>query len=217
MNTQTKILASPETVQLRILSLLGWTLSDLMEVVSCMVGARNSCTFNDVPAARGTRAYLDGTRRLREIGLKYEGWEINDDFGIGSIVNEERGLKIVVCNTNEGTGCEDSHPENRNKKGAATSYAVSDQLLLGNILNEAVTDKPVSEGQKLKLWVLAVYCDDHDEVRAELACPNSLVNGFFGAFEERIILQGPGEGAFQAVSLEPEGDSGFEITVTRKA
>lgn len=215
MNMFPSIVAEPLLVAQRIREKFGWVLADFYEVIDAMVAARNSCTENDVPAARGTRAYLDGTRRLREMGRKHDGWELNEEGGLCGIMNEARGIKLLVCNTDEDTGLPGGLPQNRNRKGAATSTAISgQQLLLSEILREA----DYGEHSGLKIWYLFVYSDGHDTVRAELACPMGTQSGYFEDFAERIIIQGqegPGHFATELMLLHEE-ENPIEIRVTRK-
>src|SRR6266478_497007 len=132
-----KLLVNPIEINNR-LETLGWKREDLLEVVQSMVGARNSCTENDPPSAPGWKAWCDGTRRLREIGTLL-GLDRDEGGQISSIYDRKRGVKIAVCNTDDGTGIEARQPQNRSKKGAATDRAIStNQVVFGSIVDQAV-------------------------------------------------------------------------------
>lgn len=220
MNVNARLVKNPIEVGNRLNELFGLRREDLLEVVEAMVSAKNSCTDNDPPSAPGFKAWSDGTRRLREIGLP-KGWERNNDDFVCSIFDAKRGIKIAVCNTDGGTGWETSQPQNRNKKGAATDRAVSSnkQSLFNDMLEEV--DKVVqlnAEVTGITHWYLCVFCDG-DVVLAELSCPSDVENGFFKGFSERIILIG-GENEGGGVRLRKNspdgGDSELEIKVTRR-
>lgn len=197
---------------------LGWKKEDLIEVVDAMEGARNSCTENDPPSAPGWKSWCDGTRRLREIGSLH-GLERCEDDHISSVFDKERGIKIAVVNTDDGTGIENRHPQNRSKKGAATDRAVSNnQGVLPNILDDA---NNVIQLQKpsggVVYWYLCVYCEG-DVVRAELSCPLECENGFFKSFHERILLiSGDDDNTrLRILTDSPTAVPDFEINVKRK-
>jgi hypothetical protein len=211
-----KLLVEPIEVVNRLHE-LGWTRESLMEVVSCMVSARNSCTENDPPSAPGWKSWCDGTRRLREIGTML-GWERSDDDHISSIYDAKRRIKIAVCNTDDGTGREIGQPQNRSKKGAATDRAVSkNQGVFNTVLEEAMNVVQLTEPSGgLVYWYLCVFCEG-ESIRAELSCPSECEGGFFKAFRERIILTGgDNDDGIRRRRESPDGDSGFEINVTRK-
>ncbi len=211
-----KLLTNPIEVGNR-LDELGLTREDLLEVVESMVAARNSCTENDPPSAPGFKSWSDGTRRLREIGAPL-GWERNNDDYVCSIYHDKRGIKIAVCNTDDGTGIEMGQPQNRSKKGAATDRIIcSNQSLFTNVLEDSKNVVQLPSGSSVVYWYLCVYCEG-DVVRAELSCPSECDGGFFKSFMERIILIGGGEddGGLRVRRDTPDGDAGFEINVTRK-
>ncbi len=68
-------------------------------------------------------------------------------------------------------------------------------------------------------WYLCIYCGA-DMVRAELVLPSFNDEGMFKDFQERIaLISDQDEDGFRArgsVPDAPDGDSGFEIPVTRK-
>ena len=216
---KTQLITNPIEVINRLDSLFGWKREELTEVVERMVAGRNSCTDNDPPSAPGWMSWCFGTRRLREMGA-LKGWDRNNDDQIASIYDRKRGIKIAVCNTDEGTGMEAIQPQNRAKKGAATDRAVfTNQVLFNTILNEAENNviQLSDDISGVAYWYLCVYSEG-DIIRAELSCPSECENGFFKTFRERIILIGgdSDDGGVRVRRESPDGDSGFEINVTRK-
>ncbi|HQZ13564.1 MAG TPA: glycosyltransferase, partial [Devosia sp.] len=103
---------------------LGTSRDVLLEVINAVVAARAECTENDPAGSRGWRGWQMGTRRNRELHGQIDGWEKDDTDQIASVVNRGLGIKIIVCNTDEGTCVEGLTPQNRSKKGAATERVV---------------------------------------------------------------------------------------------
>lgn len=211
------LLRSPIEVVDR-LDRLGLTRDGLVEVAEAMHAARNSCTENDPPGAPGLKAWCDGTRRLREVFVPL-GWERSEEDHLSSITNPSSGVKVLVCNTDDGTGIERSQPQNRSKKGSATDRAISiNQGTFIEILDEAlnVVQMPATNGG-VKYWYLCVYSEG-EILRAELACPSECESGFFKGFHERIFLNidDSGDDLVRVVDQAPDGGEDFEVTVTRK-
>lgn len=217
-----RILIKPIEVRNRLAE-IGFTVEELLEVVAAMVAARNSCTENNPASAPGWMAWSEGCRRLREVGIP-KGWRRDETGQIPSIVDEGRGLRLTVCNTDDGTCREGRTPQNRTKKGPAT-----DRIADGNQgwlfdPTEAPKVSPFARSKRqpgaTAVYYLCVY-HEGDDVRAELSCPSEVDAGFFSDFVEQIYLLGddggPGDGGV-ARRDEPPGDGGeFEIPVTRKA
>ena len=217
------LVKEPVQVESR-LQQLGLTKEILLEVVGAMVSERNSCTDNEPACAPGMKSWIGGTRRLREILLP-KGW-IKDDFGqVPSAVNPDLGIKVAVCNTDDGTGLEDRSPQNRSRKGAMGDAIVSnnhqqlfsfvnDASLKGNVVPFAAVELRSSP----IFWYLCVFAEG-EIVRAELSCPISSESGYFSNFLERIMILDVdgfnGDGAKKHDS--PSDDGGYEITISRKA
>jgi hypothetical protein len=196
------------------LSKFGATQEQFLEIVDAMVGARRSATLNHPPGAGAWMSWSEGTCRMREI-FGPLGWDRNDDFHIPSITKE--GIRIAVCNTDEGTGLLLSQPQNRNRKGAGTDLAISvNQGVFASILEESKGTRASESSESFTSWFLCVYCEG-DTVRAELSCPLVLEDGYFQSFRERIILIGGDDNNLvPRRSQNPDGDLDYEIVVTRK-
>jgi hypothetical protein len=195
---------------------LGITREELLEVVYTSVGARRDCTSNHPPSAPGSMSWFEGTKRLREL-LAPKGWEPCNDGHISSAYARHRKIKIVFCNADDGTGVVDSLPQNWNRKGAATSGAVSDNQAWLNFGADAENVIRMSQVDGIRTYFLFVYCEA-EAVRAELSLPSRIDKGFFQDFEERIILLGrdEGDGPVRAKGTGPDEGLDFDISVIRK-
>jgi hypothetical protein len=204
---------------------LGTSRELILEIADAVVAARTESTENDPAGTRGYRGWQMGTRRSRELHIgRDDDWTKDDTDQIASILNKARGLKIVVCNTDEGTCIEGAAPQNRSRKGAATERAViKNQLSLLPFMDAPHPDskvvvalRPSSAGSVLTYY-LCVYHEGTD-VRVELSCAIETVDGYFEKFGERIFVLG-GEAGDESVKRkkpDEDGESDFDIPVTRK-
>lgn len=197
----------------------------LLEVAEAMIAASNECTDNDPNGARGWRSWQMGTRRSRELHCGNLGWVKDDTDQIPSILNEEIGIKIVVCNTDDGTCVTEREPQNRSRKGPATERLVESNqadLFAGGhvphpdsvvvLHSSADTRKATS----LLTYMLCVY-QELDEIRVELSCAVEASGGYFAKFDERIFIIGGDTGPAEPVKRkDSDDDSGFDIPVKRK-
>ena len=203
---------------------LGVTREQLLEVVGAMVGAKADCTDNDPPGAPGWSSWRIGTRRMREL-LLIEGWERDETNQISSIVNKQRGVRIVVSNTDDGTcsNVNDRFPQNRSKKGAGTDRLIQEnQGSFMGTLDETLKVVPLRRDRRAPgpviTWYLCVYSEG-DDARAELSCPIDVDGGFFTGFVEQIYITGFDEDGGTPVRRRTDGDDDgaeFNIPVTRK-
>lgn len=202
---------------------LGWTVDELLEIVSAMVRARNSCTLNHPAGAPGWFAWAEGVFRTREIGLP-KGLARDDVDGIPWTLDKKRNVRFTVSNTDDGTSMDGRIPQQRSKKGPGTDRAVdANQISIFDYLPETPAI-PLSKVQThpgiTVSWYLCVYSEG-DVVRAELSCPTVTDGGLFADFSERIFLIGD-EPPGHLIKRKGDGDdyddgaSEFEITVTRK-
>ena len=82
-----------------------------------------------LPGALRDLAHRAGVRRAREVTIhdkKFPDW-IRDETGqVSSVINKKIGVRLLVSNTDDGTGVDDVNrfPQNRSKKGAATDSIV---------------------------------------------------------------------------------------------
>jgi hypothetical protein len=197
----------------------------MVAVVEAMHAAKSECTDYDPVGSRGWRAWQMGTRRNREVHIGIGDWKKDETDQVPSIVSKKLGIRIVVCNTDDGTCIEDSSPQNCSKRGVGAERAVDtnlDQLSLFEKLDSQV-DKVVSirqvetsEGSMVTFY-LCVHIEG-DEVRAELSCPIKFESGYFGKFVERIFIVGGNTPPEEAARKNPtgDGDSDYDIPVKLK-
>lgn len=219
----TKIIANFIEVGNRLQE-LGTKREWLLDVAEAMAAASNECTENDPSGAHGWRSWQMGTRRNREIHCGQDGWIKDDTDQIPSILNEEIGIKIVVCNTDDGTCIQGREPQNRSRKGPATERLVeSNQADLfpdEHIPHPDSVVVPFSEerrGPGILTYMLCVY-QEQDELRVELSCVISASGGYFAKFDERIFIIGGDAGPADPIKRKDSDDDGsdFDIPVKRK-
>jgi len=146
------------------------------------------------------------------------GWRSDNTDNIPSVVHPQRKIKIAVCNTDSGTGIEWGYPQPIREKGDGVQRAVfPNQGVLKPILDDGLNE--IASGGE-SFWYLCIFCGA-DMIRAELLCPVLDGEGSFKDFRERIALisEGDENGGFRVrrdIPESPEGDAGFEISVTRK-
>lgn len=191
----------------------------LLAVLDAMVTAKSECTNNDPSGSRGWRAWQMGTRRNREIHVGVGDWEKDDTEQVPSIVSKNLRIRIVICNTDDGTCVGSSEPQNSSRKGASTDRAVdANQMWMfdeptGNVVS---LNRVLTSAGPVVTYYLCAYIEGED-IRAELSCPKDFENGFFTGFAERIFIVG-GDTPLDGESIRPlqDGDSEYEIPVTLK-
>lgn len=218
----TVLVAKPVEVVNRLEEQFGLRREPLLTVVRKMVEVRRDCTRNDPAGSECWAAYQHGTRLLRDLAADF-GYERDNSDQIEAAINKRLGVKLVVANTDEGTGLENHSPQNRSGKGPATGRVIDrNQLTFINQLAEPgrvarLRQRPSQSGATT--YYLCVY-HEGDEVRAELSCPVEVKGGFFADFVERILLIGRDDTTGAAVTPIGDGDSGeaseFDIPVARK-
>lgn len=206
------------------LNKLGTSRDLLLEVVDAVVSARSESTDFDPSGTRGWRGWQMGTRRNREVhcGIDGDDWEKDETDQIASVVSKKRRIRLIVCNTDDGTCIEGRKPRNRSKKGAANERVVDEtQLSLRLVVEPEGTVVPMRLPQDEAGFVTYYLCVYHegDDVRAELSCATQTSGGFFKDFRERIFIVGGEAGMPSPVERKKPGggdDSEFDIPVTRK-
>jgi hypothetical protein len=206
------------------LSVLGTSREMLIVVIEAVVAARADCTDNDPFGARGWRGWQMGTRRLREVHVGINNWEKDDTDQVPSILNKRLGIRIVVCNTDDGTAIENGKPQNLSKKGPATGRLIDANQ--GSFMEQLADSVPIVNLAKRRMRAgnitthyLCVLAEG-DDTRAELSCPVNVENGFFEDFIERIFIVGGDTGAPDPIRRKSDDDgdgpSEYSIPVRRK-
>lgn len=203
---------------------LATSLEQLLEILGAIVAARADCTDNDPFGARGWRGWQMGSRRSREVHVGVRGWEKDDTDQVPAIINKRLGIRIVICNTDDGTAITKRKPQNRNKRGSATDRAVG--LNQGSFMDKldetvsvvSIAKRNTKDGAILTYFFCAYV--EGDDIRAELSCPVNVEDGFFDEFVERIFIAGgdygdDGPARRKTGDGDPDG-SEYSIPVKRK-
>lgn len=199
----------------------------MMAVLDAMVAAKNECTDNDPAGSRGWRAWQMGTRRNREVHVGISDWQKDDTDQISSIVSKKLGLRIVICNTDDGTCMDAGEPQNCSKKGVGNEKAIDGNQISLFPDAELPAARKTSGDNIVVLKaartsvgpVTTLYFCAHiqgDEVRAELSCPVSFEGGFFGKFVERIYIVGGDTPQDGSAKQAPSRDDGSEYDIPVK-
>jgi hypothetical protein len=209
-----KLLVDNIEVTNRLSDKFGVKKEQLIQVVYEGVAGRNECTAHHPSSMAGVRCWGDATRALRDL-LVPLGWRVDNTDNIASVIHPSGNLKIAVTNSSNGTGIEWGHPQPIREKGDGAQRAFyANQRVLTSILEQGANEsQPIGS----TFWYLCIYCGT-EMVRAELLCPILDEQGAFKDFYERIALIGHDD-EFRVPKSEPDspqGDSGFEINVTRK-
>jgi len=212
-----KLLVTEHEVANRLSQKFGVTKERLVEVVYQGVAGRNECTPHHPASMSGIRCWGDATRALRDLFLPLDGWKADNTDNIASVVNHKRKVKIAVTNATNATGIEWGHPQPIREKGDGAQRAVfGNQTVLPTILDDGLNAAQVVASE---FWYLCIFCGC-EMVRAEILCPILDADGLFKDFHERIALIGEGEDddgfRIRREPENPDGDSGFDIQVTRK-
>jgi len=206
---------------------LGLTTELLVEVVRAIVQAKAGCTTNDPPAAPCWLGWQMGTRRAREL-LRPLGWEKDDTDTWSVVVNHELRIRIVVVNSNPGTGIELGKPLNVAKKGPKSTQSAYENRQtvfdIAGFLEDYERSVRSERASRYSTWCLCAFIDD-DIVRAELSKPEQYTGGFIATWHERILFLPDGSllhSLFLSTPIDPlaDGDDGlspdFPIEVRRK-
>lgn len=218
---ETIIFDQPNEVRKRLRE-LSLNPDGLLEAIDTMVAAHRNITPNDILGVGGSRAYQDGTCRVRDVSGDF-GWIPAREGNLESMIHKDKRLRVVVCNSNPGAGLANMAASNRNPKGPATEHIVAENLVqaeLEGLLNELENVVPFKDAPRpdgFATWYLFVWTDD-DTYRAELSWPVNVEGGHLKNFIERIILvrDGDNDNNLRQRKVALDTDSALEITVTRK-
>jgi hypothetical protein len=193
----------------------GATSDQLLHIVQAGVAARNSCTSNHPSGAPGTMCWIEATGELRNIFLQL-GYEKNDTDNIPSVYHKDRKVKIAVCNSDEGTGLAQGHPQPVRSKGDGVKRAVfPNEGVFKEILETALNVNETVSAETF--WYICIFCED-DVFRAEILCPILNEDGSFKDFHKRIILESDGHagGGMPILQENPDDGPNFDVPVTRR-
>jgi hypothetical protein len=174
--------ADPEAIQL--LRSMELDRDALIEVARFADRERTFCTSSDVrgsdlitvndKAARGLRETFCGKR-----------WVKDEKDNQAGIRNPRLGLRVIACNFDENAGNPLIDPTNRVPKGTA-SRAKTHCNATGWL--PGLPDIPPQEQADVRTWVLGIYSQEDEPLRAELSLPMRFGGGRYTRFSTRVIL-----------------------------
>lgn len=196
------------------LSFLGLDLENLKVVARKAASARNESVFFDPVNAPGLLSYIYGTRALREALVPTGSWAPDSNLNIESVVNHDRGLKIIFQNVD--IACALQQPRAISSKGQASRRLIDNASM--SLFPEL--DREVEIIENAAVWYFCVSVNG-DSIKAELSRPSSIreSDGQFDDFFERIFIlneEGGAVGVPGDIDDGPTSDDDLEIWITRK-
>lgn len=197
-------------VAARLRELFDVSLEDAIHIVLAAAGAKADAVDDDPLTAPGTFAYIYGTRAVRQT-FRSRGWQLDRRDGVESVVNLERGLKLVFQNADLAAS-EHQDPKAVSEKGNASERAV--RLAQGWLFPEMEREEVRRE--TAHLWFLFASIDGPD-IRAELSRPRAIAEGQFVGFHERIFILKRGDLDKLSIGFDDEGPIDVpEVIVSKK-
>jgi len=197
-------------VTTRLHELFDISLDDAINIALAAAAAKADAVDDDPLTAPGTLAYIYGTRATRRT-FRARGWQIDRKGGVESVVNLERGLKLVFQNADLAAS-EHQEPKAVSDKGTASETAV--RLAQGWLFPEMERKEVGLE--MAHLWYLFVSIDGSD-IRAELSRPQAIADKQFAGFHERIFILKRGDLDKLIVGFEDDGTVDVpEVIVSKK-
>lgn len=201
---ETKIFKGADDVDHRLRE-LGLTREPLIRVVRAASAERANVTELHAANAAGTFAYHHGIAALRREFIG-GGWTIDRHDSIESIFNEERNIKISLCNVD--VACGRTHPRPRSDKGAGAERAAEPYLF--SELKEYAPQLQPFKGHAFYYLML------DPQGRAELTRP-VVSNGTFVGAVERILFLEEREKEVVLLPLDTaDVADGFDPQIVRK-
>ena len=194
----------------RLRDLFDVSLEEMIRIVIAAVAARADSVDDDPLTAPGTLAYIFGTRAVRQT-FRARGWQIDRRDGVESVVNLERGLKLVFQNADL-AAAEHQPPKAVSEKGSASERAVrlAQRWLFPEMEREEV------RREAAHLWFLFVS-DDGSDIRSELSRPRAIADGQFVGFHERIFILNRGDLDKLSLGFDDDGPTDVpEVIVSKK-
>ena len=197
-------------VAVRLRELFDISLEEAIQIVLAAAGAKADAVDDDPVTAPGTFSYIYGTRAIRQT-FRARAWQIDRRDGVESVVNLERGLKLVFQNADL-AAVEQKEPKAVSEKGNASERAV--RLAQGWLFPEM--EREVVRREAVHLWFFFVSVDGSD-IRAEISRPLAISEGQFAGFHERIFILNRGDLDKLSVGFDDDGPLDIpEVIVSKK-
>lgn len=173
---------------------MGLPLDELKSLVADIAGARADTTKNDPNTAAGYEAWRWGTRKARENQVfKDNGYIKCEHDQIDGIRNDEKRIKIVVCNTDSRTCDEKKQPRNLSPKKTNSCKLIANNKQMDCLFTESEMGPPkASSVSDYDFYYLCVHVGD-EFVLAELSRPDEEVGGIVKSFSNRLAIIKHGE------------------------
>lgn len=208
--TATVLLKEEPEVAARLRELFDVSVEDIIGIVLAAAGAKADAIDDDPLTTPGTFAYIYGTRAIRQT-FRARGWKVDRRDGVESVVNLDRGLKLVFQNADL-AAVEHQDPKAVSEKGNASERAV--RLAQGWLFPEMEREEVSRE--TAHLWFLFTSIDGTD-IRAELSRPRAIADGQFAGFHERIFILNRGDLDKLSVGFDDDGPIDVpEVVVSKK-
>jgi hypothetical protein len=187
----------------------------LIEVVRFADRERALCTSNDVRGFDLITVNDKAARGLREVFCG-KSWIKDETDNQAGICHPRLGLRVIACNFDGNAGNPLVDPANRVAKGAA-SRAKTRCNATGWL--PGVPDIPPQWDSDIKTWVLGIFSEENEPLRAELSLPVHFHGSRYTRFSTLIILLSGSEGP-EPVGREIGPDRGpvetVDIAIKRK-
>lgn len=162
----------------------------LLDIFDRALGERSSVTASDPAGTGGNEMRRWLTRFLRDDPeLKHLGWVACAHEQIEGIRHDGLRIKLVMMNTDAGTGMPEKLPRNVADKGAASARLISRNCREPSLFGEPESRDPIND---YDLWYFCAHAGEK-YASAEVSRPNGIIDGIVSSFSERIIICRPGD------------------------
>jgi hypothetical protein len=177
---------------------------------------RTFCTANDIRGFELIIVNAKAARALRDVFCG-DRWTKDESDNQPGIRNDHIGVRVIPCNFDENAGDLLVEPSNKAPKGEASRSKTrcnSTGWLPG------LPDIPPQEGADITTWVLGIFSQEGEPLRAEISLPVRFARNRYIRFSQRIVLlSGLEESPDLAVAGGPDREGPVEtvdIAVPRK-
>lgn len=182
-------------------------LDRLIEVVRYADAERALCTKND---RKGWPLIVTSNKAARALREQFCGdrWVSDEADNQAGIFNPHIKVRVITCNFDKNAGNPEKDPANRKEKGSASEAKTRENETAwfpGFEPPTSATDDDVAT------YVLGIYSEDSEPLRAELSRPKAFEAGDFIKFMPRIILLDGSEDPMDRVKFGTDRDGPTEI------
>jgi hypothetical protein len=156
----------------------------LVEVVRIADHERTFCTSNDIAGFDLITVHAKAARALRDI-LCNDRWIKDEKDNQPGILNSHLKIRVIPCNFDQNAGSFTREPTNRHGKGEASR---SKTRCNGTGWIPGLPDIPAQEGMDIVTWLLGIYSEHNQPLKAELSLPVGFDGAYYTRLSQRIIL-----------------------------